>query len=155
MGTELVPFYVQHSLKQLKVLPSQTLKKVIKVLYQKPQLKAGSQYNASAAYRHLPSVSITDSGIDQSSIPLSVTVDDGTHRYRCIVNRPLVFELCSHTKCRLSVCVHVVCSCTCIVMFVYFMCFMCTCTYVHVWLYYVYVCCVCTIMFKFEHCSTQ
>ena len=64
MGTELVPFYVQHSLKQLKVLPSQTLKKVIKVLYQKPQLKAGSQYNASAAYRHLPSVSVTDGGID-------------------------------------------------------------------------------------------
>ena len=33
------------------------------------RVKAGSQYNASAAYRHLPS---TDGGIDQSSIPPSV-----------------------------------------------------------------------------------
>ena len=41
-------------------------------------IKAGSQYNASAAYRHLPSVSVTDGGIDQSSIPPSVTVDDDT-----------------------------------------------------------------------------
>ena len=45
------------------------------------RVKAGSQYDASAAYRHLPSVSVTDSGIDQSSIPPSVTVDDdGTVR---------------------------------------------------------------------------
>ena len=39
------------------------------------RVKAGSQYNASAAYRHLPS---TDGGIDQSSIPPSVMVDDST-----------------------------------------------------------------------------
>ena len=31
------------------------------------RVKAGSQYDASAAYHHLPSVSVTNGGIDQSS----------------------------------------------------------------------------------------
>ena len=39
------------------------------------ELRPGSQYNASTAYCHLPSY---DSGIDQSFIPPSLTVNDDT-----------------------------------------------------------------------------
>ena len=41
-------------------------------------LKVGSQYNASAVFCFVSSSTIIDGGIDQSSIPPSVTVGDDT-----------------------------------------------------------------------------